>query len=142
MILEEGIFQFLKANTALQAVLPNEKSIFLGFVPESAKYPCIMFQKISTQNDTTMDGPSGYIIRRYQFNIYGQDSSNSPGSGYVQAQKVASILIQQLDGYSGTLPDGSQVYNTILDTEIDEYTDDQTYIAIQDYFIHYPRPVA
>jgi hypothetical protein len=135
-MIEEGIYQWLKQNTAIQAAVantakPSAQNIFMGFVPESASMPCIMFEKVSSVHDTTLDGPSTYVIRRYQFNCYGQDLENIPGSGYVSAQKVADVLRQQLNGLTGTLPDGTLLFNAILD--------DETYNAIQDYFIHFQQ---
>lgn len=137
-MIEQGIYNFLQNNTALKAILPATNSIFMGTVPESAQYPCVMFEKISGQYDTTLDGPSGYVIRRYQFTCSGKDLSTEPGSGYVSAQKLADVLRRQLNGLTGTLSDGTQLFNSILDNDLDAYaTDDQTYAAIQDYFLHF-----
>lgn len=139
-MIEEGLFQFLKTNDEIDAVLPSENGIFMGFVPEEAKYPCVMFEKVSGVHDTTLDGPSGYVIRRYQFTCYGKDTQNAPGSGYILAQQLADVIRQQMNGLTGTLPDGTLLFNMILDNELDSYdADSQTYHAVQDYFVHFEQ---
>lgn len=139
-MIEEGLYQFLKQNTALTAVLAPKNSIYMGHVPESAQFPCLMFEKVSGVYDTTLDGPSGYVVRRYQFNCYGKDNLTTPGSGYVAAQRLADTLRQQLNGLVGTLPDNTKLFNAILDNDLDLFDDDlQADVAIQDYFIHFQQ---
>lgn len=139
-MIEEGLYKFLLQNEALQEVLPSSSAVFLGAVPESANYPCILLEKVSSVHDTTLDGPSGYVVRRYQFTCKGKDAQNSPGSGYVSAQTVADVLRKQVNGLTGTLPDNTLLFNSILDNELDLFDDDaQIHNAIQDYFIHFQQ---
>jgi hypothetical protein len=139
-LIEEGLYKFLQTNTAIQDVIPTTNSIFMGLVPESASYPCILFFKASGMHDTTFDGPSGYVERRYQFTCLGKEDPQFPGSGYVSAQRVADVLRQQMNGLTGTLPDGTQLFNCILDNEVDIYDDDgMTHNAIQDYMISFSQ---
>lgn len=138
-MIEEGLYKFLLANDALKALLPPDTGVYMGFVPASAQYPCLMFQKVSGVHDTTMDGPSGYVIRRYQFTCLGKEDSSIPGSGFVSAQRLADTLRQQLNGLAETtLPDGTLLFNAILDNELDLYDEEgETHNAITDYFLHF-----
>lgn len=136
-MLEEGLYLFITGNLPLLQVISPTNSVFMGYTPENAANPSIMLEKVSAVNDTTMDGPSGFVIRRYQFTCAAKDTA-APGSGFVIAQRVADVLRKQLDGLTGTLPDGTLVFNAIRDNELDSYDADAgVYHAIVDYFIHF-----
>jgi hypothetical protein len=139
-LIEEGIFRFLQANAPIQATLlpGTTNNIFLGTVPESATYPCILIRQVSGKYDTTLDGPSGYAERRYQFTALGKEDPNFPGSGYVSARKIGDVMRQQMNGLTGTLPDGTLLFNSILDTDMDMYDEQgMTHNFIQDYFLQF-----
>lgn len=138
-MIENGFYQWILANEQIADLLPSSNNLYMGAVPESAQFPCIMFQKISGLHDTTMDGPSGFTARRYQFNFYGKDTPNTaPGTGYVSCQTLADVFRQQANGLTGTLPDGTKLFNMILDNELDLYDeDDETYKAVRDYMVYF-----
>jgi hypothetical protein len=139
-LIEEGLYKFLQANAPIQATLaPNTtNNIFMGVVPESASYPCILFRVVSAKYDTTFDGPSGYCERRYEFIALGKEDPSLPGSGYVSAKRVGDIMRQQMNGLTGTLPDGTLLFNSILDTDMDIYDEQgMTHNFIQDYFLQF-----
>jgi hypothetical protein len=140
LLIEEGLFKFLRANTAITALLQSDvtSSIWQGFTPETTLQPSIMFKKITGKSDTTLDGPSGWVERRYQFNMQATDAPNTPGSGYVEANILADMVRQQMDGLRGTLPNGVRLFNMILDLELDDYdADTQVYSSIQDYIVQF-----
>lgn len=140
-MIEEGIFLWLNQNTAIAPLITAGKSIFMGVVPETASYPNIMFQGVSAQHDTTLDGPSGYVMKRYQFTCNGKDTTNVPGSGYVSAKSLADVLRKQLNGLVGTLPDGTLLFNAILDNEIDGYDEGLfVYRSVCDYLLYFQQP--
>lgn len=156
-MIEEGIYKWVLANEALQALMPSQNALFMGYVPESAVMPCIMFQTASDNPDVTLDGPSGYVIRRYQFNFYGTDlptpnTPGVPGAGYVEAKNLANIFRQQItEGNNaptgvgaltlpGLLPDGTKVFNVIPDNSFDSYDEDaQRHQIVADYFFHFSQ---
>ena len=136
---EEGLFLYLTQNTAIQATLP-ENGLFMGYTPEGAPNPSLMFKKISGNHDTTLNGPSGYAENRFQFTATASDVNNTPGSGYVSSQLLISTLRQQLNGLNGTLPNGVRLFNSILDNDLDYYDeDDQEHQAVQDYIISWQQ---
>lgn len=139
-MIEQGLNNFLVANLATLTA----QNIYMGFVPENAAMPCLMFETVSSKSDTTMDGPSGFVVRRFQFNFYGQDAATSaPGSGYVAAKRVQEALRLMFDGLTGYLSDGTRVFNVIRDNEVDSYdADTNTYHLLTDYFIHFQQPGA
>lgn len=142
-MIEEGLFNFLNTNLVGQAGLAAG-AVYMGTVPESATMPCVMFETVTSKSDTTMDGPSGYVVRRFQFNFYGADKAlGAPGSGLVAAKKVQEALRLMFDGLTGTLPDGTKLFNVIRDSEVDSYdADTNIYHLLTDYFIHFQQPGA
>jgi hypothetical protein len=136
-MIEQGIFQFILNNTALDTLMP-ESSLFQGVIPDNSPSPSLMFRKITGTHDQTMQGPSGFVERRYQFTAEASDAPNTPGSGYVLVQTLLDTLRQQFNGFTGTLPDGTRVFATFLDLETDEFdADAQKHVAIQDYKIQF-----
>lgn len=139
VLLEEGIYLWLtNQDGPLAGVLTNANTYF-GFLPEYAPYPSLVFRKIMTKSDTTFDGPSGFVERRYQFNFYGKDESVGgapivPNSGYVSSHEMQDLVRQQLDGLYGYLPNGIRLFNSMLASEVDHYdADTGLYTAITDY---------
>lgn len=133
VLIEEGLFQLLKANTALMALV-GANGIFLNAVPESATDPAFCFSDISSTPDTTMDGPSGLNFRRYQFDCF--------SSNYPQAVRVRELIRQAIDGYNheedGPLPNGQICYNIIRDNELSGFNDATSeHRAMVDYFVHF-----
>lgn len=139
-MIEHGLFLYLKSNSTLAELLPSANAIWMGFVPENAEFPCVMFMKVSSEPDSTLQGPSGFVSRRYQFTCYGKDVDNQPNSGYVSAQTLSDAIRQQFEGLSEvsptTLPDDTLLFNIIPDTALDSYDADQeVHHAIQDYIV-------
>jgi hypothetical protein len=139
-MIEEGLYRFILANEALQAAMPSENALFMDFTPEGAANPSIEFSTISSDSDTTLDGPSGLVVRRFQFTFVGRDNNNTPGSGAAMAKRLADVFRQQCDGLTGTLPDGTLLFNMWLDQEMSSYdSDGNAYHMIQDYFVQFRR---
>ena len=129
LILEDGLYQYLLAQTTITALV-GPSGIFMNTVTENAHDPAICFSKISSQPDSTNDGPSGLNFRRYQFESY--------SSSFVKCLQVDAAVRIALDGFSGFLPNGQRVYNIMRDNEIDGFDDiSGNSRTITDYFIHF-----
>jgi hypothetical protein len=128
-ILEEGLFQFLLANSDITNMVgPN--GIYLGAVPQTTHDPCMGIDLISATPDATNDGPSGFNSRRYQFTFYSQSFAN--------AVKLRELLRTVLDGFTGTLPNGQRVFDVRRDNELNGFDDlTGSHRAITDYFIDF-----
>lgn len=138
-MIEQGIFQFILDNEALDALM-TEGSLFQNVIPENSPNPSLMFRTITGTHDQTMQGPSGFVERRYQFTAQAADTDNSPGSGYVLAKTLMDTLRQQFNGLTGILPDGTRVFGTFLDLELDSFDDDaQKHQVVNDYKIQFQQ---
>lgn len=136
VLLEQGLFQWFTSPTGSLAAYLSKQNVYLGRVPAGANYPCMMIEKVTEKSDTTFDGPSGYVERKYQFNFYGTDVGNTPNEGYVAAHVLQDAVRQAFNGLTGTLPNGVLLFNVIADEAHDEYDGNlQRYQAITDYDI-------
>jgi hypothetical protein len=129
-VLEQGL-RLLVVEAPTIVAVTGEAGVYLNAVPENSPDPCILISKISSTPDATMDGPSGFNIRRYQFTFFSKD--------YPTAIKLQEITRLVIDGFHGALPTTGQiVYNIIRDNEVDGF-DNETgwHHSITDYFIHF-----
>ena len=139
-LLDEGLYLFLTNPNGPLAGLLTDANVFEDYVPPNSPMPCLMYQQVSEVTDTTLDGPSGYVETRYQFNFYGQDkTTGTPGSGRVAANSLRNAVRLQFNGLTGTLPNGIQLWNVIKMNSIAPHFDTQaqTYQLITDYKIIY-----
>lgn len=81
----------LQAHAPLAALVGNR--IQWDTLPQGAQQPSIVMYAISGVTDYTMQGPSGYVMTRVQF--------DSRGTTAAQARAVASALSNRLSGFSG-----------------------------------------
>jgi hypothetical protein len=141
-LLDEGLFLFLTSTTGPLASVLSVNNVFEGWVPPNSQMPCLMYEVVSEVSDTTLDGPSGFVSSRYQFNYYGRDlSSNQPGSGRVSARKLQETVRLSFEGLTGVLPNGIQLWNVIKMGGLGHYNaDDQTFQQVTDYKIIYRQP--
>jgi hypothetical protein len=78
-------------------------------------YPCITYQVVSYVPQYTEDGPIGVSDSRVVFNCF--------ATTYLQATTLAQLVITALSGYSGTLPDGTNVFLATIVNLNDQYVD-------------------
>lgn len=81
----------LLAHAPLAALVGNR--IQWDTLPQGAQQPSIVMYVISGVTDYTMQGPSGYVMTRVQF--------DSRGATAAQARAVANALGDRLSGFSG-----------------------------------------
>ena len=101
-------------------------------LPDSPTLPAVTYQGISTNPDSTMDGPSGFVEVRLQFDCWGET--------YGDAKTLQDAVRLALDGYTGLLSDGTAVFNVMLDTASDLYEpDSRLYRASTDYKVQFSQ---
>jgi len=119
----EGLHNFLKSNSAIQALIgtPSTRGDKTpGVFPQQASVkeptlPFIVYMEISGNNEQSLDGPNRLMIVRYRVASW--------GSSYGSAKKLANTIKLQLNGFRGTFSDGSVVEHVMDITETDT-TDD------------------
>src|ERR1700748_1074303 len=98
-LLNEGLYLFFTDPQGPLSDVLNDANVFEGYVPPNSPMPCLMYQQVSEITDTTLDGPSGFVETRYQFNFYGKDETlGMPGSGRPAAALLRNAVRLQFNG--------------------------------------------
>lgn len=125
-MIEEGLTSLLLASNQLQQLVGDR--IYPVLVPESSPYPCISYQTISEVSDNTSDGPSGYVDRRIQVDAWGKS--------YPDVRHAQDAVRQAIEGFSGTLSDGTVVMSVRSVNSFDGFESDaRIYRSSADYIV-------
>ncbi len=126
-MIEQGITTLLTADSTLSGLIGTR--LFPVFVPEDPTYPCVSYQVVSGSSDYSVDG-TYETWKRIQFDAW--------GSAYADVKTIQKALHAVLDGFSGTLSDGTTVLGAFRGVELDEFeVDSRTYRALTEYSFHF-----
>lgn len=127
-MIQAGLVSYLLADTTLRGLIGNR--IYGLLMPENASvFPVIVYQDVSMATDVNLD-LSAVVNKRIQFDIRGK--------AYPDVKNVQARLHTLLDGYTGALPDGTQVIFCEAGNDIDEYDKDAlVYQAISDFIFSF-----
>jgi len=130
-MLVEGIQSFLTANGPISALVGPRT--YAGQLPElkaPSDLPAIVYREIHGDGEFSMDGPDQLQHSRMQFNCYGKL--------YANAKKVARVLRQELELFTGALDDGTIIEHAQRESEVDLFEDaPSVYCTAVDFKITY-----
>ncbi len=115
-MLQEGLKSFLATDSAVSALVINR--IYATQLPElsaTAILPAIAYKEIHGDGEFSMDGPDQLQYSRMQFDCYGKV--------YGDAKRLARVLRQELEAFTGALPDGTVIEHMQRESEIDIFED-------------------
>src|SRR5271166_1959412 len=105
-------------------------------IPEGSSYPAISYSVVSSTPLTSMDGVNALQTKRFQFDCWGKN--------VVQAKTLAKALHFLLDGFRGTLSEGSVVTSCLPNQDVDMFEyDPQAFKVVADFnikFTEFPYP--
>ena len=123
MTVEADLYTRLTTHAGLSALLGTR--VYPVHVDQAAARPFMRYQRISRVGVRSINGPSGLVDARFQFDVWADDFDG--------ARAVAVQLRAALDGYTG-----GGIDDAICETELDLYdadTDPQLYRVTTDYII-------
>lgn len=124
-MIESGITSLL--NGSIEALVGNR--IYPVTIPEGSALPCLSYQVISGASDYSMDG-SAETEKTFQFDAWGK--------AYADVKAIMQALHSVLDGFSGTLSDGTEVTGTFRGIELDDFESEaRVYRSLTEYTFHY-----
>ena len=127
MTIEEAIQTYLVNTAAVAALLGNR--IYPNNIPQDSELPAAAYQVITTTDDDTHDGPSGWTEINLQITV--------DADTYGQAKLASRAINTALNGTSGTLS-GIQVYYISRQNAYDGYGEGSQVTTIrQDYLVQY-----
>ena len=109
-MLESGLHSLLSADSTLSELVGTR--IYPVFVPESTAFPCLSYQVVSGSSDVALDDT---VVRekRIQFDAWAQT--------YGVSKQIESALAEILEGYSGTLEDGTTILDCVPSITLDNW---------------------
>jgi hypothetical protein len=111
-MLSEGLYGFLEANDAVSAIVAGR--IYANQLPQISKaapLPAIVHKEIHGNGEVTMDGPDQLQYSRTQIDCFGKV--------YEDAKKLARTVRQELEAFTGALPDGTVIEHMQRESETD-----------------------
>lgn len=126
MSIEAGIYSLLTADATLSALVGTR--IYPVFIPESAETPCLSYQLVSSSVDLNLDRT---VVRekRIQFDAFAPT--------YAVVKQIQTALADILEGYSGTLSDGSTVIDCSPGVSLDDWEVSRDYRVTAEYVFLY-----
>ncbi len=105
-------------------------------LPEGSSYPAISYSVVSTTPLTSMDGVNALQTKRFQIDCWGKN--------VVQAKSLAKAVHFLLDGFRGTLSEGSVITSCLPNQDVDMWEYDvQAFKVVCDFnikFYEFPFP--
>lgn len=111
-MIQEGIVALIQQDATLASLIAGR--IYAVTMPKNDTLPCICYTDISLVTDPTLVS-SGYLRKRIRFDCWAQT--------YSEVKHVQEALVTLLDGFAGTLPDGTTT-QSLLEMQIDFYEQD------------------
>lgn len=126
-MIEQGLWHLLSTTTAITALCKTR--IYPVILPTDPTYPALTYQMISVKADPTLD-TSGLQRWRIQFDCW--------SSVYAEASSLRAALTKALNGYQGTLVDGTLLQNVDL-VQITDFFADQARIfrCMAEFYLYF-----
>ncbi len=124
-MIEQGIHDLLLADTAVSGLIGNR--LYPLMLPEAAMFPAASYQLISAIEQYTLDGPLGLTQARLQIDAWGQT--------YGSAKILAAAIHAVLNGYDGTLDEGTAVFEIERDQATDGFDPNSRLYRVQSDFM-------
>ena len=124
-----GLYSLVTGTTAINALIGPR--MFPVQLPENTLLPAIRYMVAGGQSGATFDDSGGPQRWRLQFDCIAADADT--------AEALRNALTDALDGYNGTLSDGT--YVTIFSLQpIDFYdSDPRQFRCAQEFYINFNR---
>lgn len=125
MILEQGLFAFLSADTAISAIVADR---IFPLMQRGDAQPSLVYSRVAAQRTQRLCNTTDPALRgAFQIDSYAKT--------YEEVKELADIVRQTLVDFAGDMG-GTHVSTVILDTEIDMLDPEPgLYRVLQTYFI-------
>lgn len=111
MSFEVGLRALLLADSGISAIVGSR--IYPVILEEGATFPALVYQRISGPRVQSLDGASGLAVLRIAISCY--------TTLFATARDLAAKIRVLLNGYRGTLSEGTVVGGTLLLDERDVF---------------------
>lgn len=113
-MIEKGLADLLLADANIASLVSNRVRHIV--LPQGTDYPAIVITQVASQYITSLAGVNALQMRRYQFDCYARNQKT--------VRQLAQYVHNLMDGYRGTLIEGSTVHGVLPNTDIESWFDD------------------
>lgn len=134
MTLEDAIYQKLLSDPDVTAIVGSGKDarIFPMILQQNTPFPAVHFSRVSADRTYSMDGKTGLVAARFQFESY---SNKTPE----EVKTLSEAIRRALEGFCGNV--GDVFINGIFlesDTSLNNFTEQtDLFRYTQDFIIHH-----
>lgn len=111
MSLYTGLYSYLMTEVGITAVVVDR--VYPGSAPENTTYPYISYMSVSQTREPHLNGISGVVAERIQFDIYSYS--------HVTNETLFQALRNSLDALTHTTMDNTNVRRVFLDDSNEEF---------------------
>lgn len=125
--IEEAIRDKLLNDANVSALVGTR--IYSSELPQKPTYPALIYERVDSERDFTMEGPSGFVESTFQIRVYAES--------YQEAKDLSNKTRQALNGLSEIVL-GVRIHAIFLQSDSDEFDDDlEINSAILDFTVNH-----
>ena len=129
--IEEAIRNKLLNDANVSALVGTR--IYASELPQKPTYPVLIYERLDSERDFTMQGPSGFVESTVQIRVYAET--------YAQVKDLSTKTRQALNGLTEIVL-GVNILGIFLQGDSDEFDEDlDVNSAILDYTINHDEVV-
>lgn len=126
-MIEQGLWQLLSTTSAIASLCGTR--IYPVTLPTGPAYPCVLYKTIAAKPSPTLQ-TSGYQRWRIEFDCFAET--------YAGAAAVRSALRSTLEGFRGTLNDGTYLQDAQFIQLGDMFEDDaRVYRCMVEFYLFF-----
>lgn len=110
-MLEAGLHSLITGDASFSAQCADR--LYPLILPEGVDTPAVTYHRITTTRKRLLDGDADRTSSLMQFDVW--------STSYAATKQVADILLNLLEGFTGTLPDGTELLSSELSSCHDLY---------------------
>lgn len=123
MSIYRALRAYLLADPAIAGVVATR--IYPIRLPQGATFPAITIQRVSGFRQGVLLGRASLARPRYQIDAWTHVRSGA--SAYDEAQVLGGLILDRLEGYTGTMTDAQTSPVTVYQTAVEFITDQELY---------------
>lgn len=113
-MLEKGLADLLAADATIASMASNRVRHIV--LPEGTDYPAIVITQVASQYIVSQQGVNALQMARYQVDAYTRNQKT--------VRQLRQAIHNVLDGYRGTLSDGTKVHSILPNSDVEFWSDD------------------
>jgi hypothetical protein len=124
-MIEAGIHALITSDPTLNGLIADR--LYPVRIPSGVTYPCASYQVVSASPESVSLDSAATRMKRIQFDCW--------ATTYGECKQIEAALASLLDGYQGTLSDGTKVLLATPGVVIDRWEEDATVYRVMTEYI-------